>query len=109
MPRDNEPAIEVEVLEIDGEAPPPPRDPASSMARIHDDDDDNDSGPSPNPTSANWHGWPGQLRTLPAWSLPLLIIGGAILLGLVLTLGVLVAALILIYRTVRGLLRALFE
>ena len=25
MPRDNEPAIEVEVIEIDGAAPPPPR------------------------------------------------------------------------------------
>ena len=105
MPRDNEPAIEVEVIEIDGAAPPPPRDPASAMARIHDDDDD----ASPHPTSANWHGWPGQLRSLPAWYLPLILIGAAILLGLVLTLGVLVAALILIFRTVRGLLRALFE
>jgi len=114
MPRDNEPAIEVEVLEIDGEAPPPPRDPASAMARIHDDaddidDDNNNSGQAPNPTSANWHSWPRQLRTLPPWYLPLLIIGGTILLGLILTLGVLVAALILIYRIVRGLLRSLFQ
>ncbi|KAB2638036.1 MAG: hypothetical protein DVB26_08660 [Verrucomicrobia bacterium] len=105
MPRDNEPAIEVEVLEIDGAAPPPPRDPAAAALAGIDIDDTSPPGHS----AANWQRWPGQIRTLPAWWWPLLIIGGTFLLVVMLTLGVLAAALLLVYRMVRGLLRALFE
>jgi len=106
MSRDNEPAIEVEVLEIDGAAPPPPREATAAMAGI--DADDDEASPHGHP-AANWQKWPGQIRTLPAWWWPLLIAGGAILLAVMLTLGVLAAALLLVYRLVRGLLRALFE
>ena len=104
MPRDNEPAIEVEVLEIDGAAPPSPRDRASALTDIATT---NDEVP-PGPPSANWH-WPNQLRTPPAWWWPVFIVGGTILLAALLTLGVLVAVLLLIYRIIKALLRALFE
>jgi len=105
MPRDEEPAIEVEILEIDGAAPPPPRNPATGLTGMHGDAHES----SPSHPSANWQGWPGQIRTLPAWCWPLLIVAGALLLGLVLVLGVLAAVVVLIYRIIRGLLRALFE
>ena len=107
MPRDNEPAIEVEVLEIDGAAPPPPRDHASALAGIATNDDAESSPGSP---SGNWQqNWSGQLSAPPAWWWPVFFVGGAILLAIALTLGVLVVALLLIYRIIKGLLRALFE
>ena len=71
-------------------------------------DRETDESPSGHP-SANWQGWPGQIRTLPAWCWPLLIVAGGILLAALLVLAVLAAALLLIYRIIRGLLRALFE
>ena len=104
MPRDNEPAIEVEVLEIDGAAPPPPRDRASTLTGIATTNDEVPPGPPP----ANWH-WPTQPRTPPARWWPVFIVGGPILLAALLPLAVLVAVLLLIYRIIKALLRALFE
>ncbi|MEI7909826.1 MAG: hypothetical protein WCK77_09345 [Verrucomicrobiota bacterium] len=103
MTRDNEPAIEVEVVEIDGAAPPPK--PVAGAMR--DPDGDDESGGRQKWT--NWQGWPGQVRTLhPLWW-PLLIVAGGAVLALVLTIGVLAMLLLLAYRIVRGVLRALFE
>jgi hypothetical protein len=102
MPRNHQPAIEVEVLEIDGSTPPPPRPPPDPLA---DDDaqDDSRSGQS----WTNWQRWPGQVRMLhPLWW-PVLIVGGGILLAVFLTIGLCAAALLVIYRIVRGLLRGL--
>jgi len=104
MTRDNEPAIEVEVLEIDGAAPPPPKDPAGASDRGTDDDD----SPSGH-TWTNWQRWPGQVRTLHPFWWPVLIVGGGIALAVILTLGVCAAVLVVIWRIVRALLRTLFE
>ena len=106
MIRDNEPAIEVEVLEIDGAAPPPPKDPAGALTR--DATDDDDDSPSGHPWT-NWQRWPGHARTLHPFWWPLLIVGGGIVLALFLILGLCAAVLVVIYRIIRGLLRALFE
>ena len=104
MPQDREPAIEVEVLEIDGAAPPPPRAASGALDGIDDGDDSR-----PGHSWTNWQRWPGQVRTLhPLWW-PVLIVGGGILLAGFLALGVLLGVLFIIYRIVRGLLRALFE
>ena len=104
MTRDNEPAIEVEVLEIDGAAPPPSRGPTGAVNGV-DPDEDFPSGH----TWTNWQRWPGQVRTLHPFWWPLLIVGGGMLLAVVLTFGVIAVVLLIIYRIIRGLLRALFE
>ena len=104
MTRDDEPAIEVEVLEIDGAAPPPPGDATGRPDEIYQADDN----PAGGHTWARWQRWPGQVRTLhPLWW-PVLMIGGGILLALFLTLGLCAAILYAVYRIVRGGLRALF-
>jgi len=102
MNRDNEPAIEVEVIEIDG-APPPPKPSTGAADGIYHEDD------SPGGHAwTNWQRWPAQARHLhPLWW-PLLIVGGGILLVAFLALGVCLGILVAIYRIVRGLLRALF-
>jgi hypothetical protein len=103
MPRNHQPAIEVEVVEIDGATPPPAR-PASDALARDDAQDESRSGQS----WTNWQRWPGQARMLhPAWW-PVLIIGGGILLALFLTIGLCAAVLLLFYRIIRGALRALF-
>ena len=74
---------------------------------MHDDDGDDEASGGQKWT--NWQRWPGQVRTLhPLWW-PVLIVGGGILLAVVLTIGALAAALLLVYRIVREVLRALFE
>ncbi len=104
MTRDDEPAIEVEVLEIDGAAPPPPRDADGNPDMLYQDDDDAEA----RRTWAGWQNWPGQVRTLhPLWW-PLLVVGGGFVLALFLTLGLCLGVLFVAYRIVRGLLRALF-
>jgi len=105
MNRDNQPAIEVEVVEIDGAAPPPPRDLGAMPAAGRSDDDDSPTG---HPWT-NWQRWPGQVRTLhPLWW-PLLLVIGGIALALLLTVGLCLVVMLIIYRLIRGLLRALFE
>jgi hypothetical protein len=101
MPHDDEPAIEVEVIAIDGAAPPPATGAAAADARHPDD-------ATSAPAWAHWQGWPGQVRRLhPLWW-PVLIVGGGILLVIFLTAGLCAALLFTVYRIVRGLLRALF-
>ncbi|MEI6656103.1 MAG: hypothetical protein WCP45_15165 [Verrucomicrobiota bacterium] len=104
MTRDDEPAIEVEVLAIDGAAPPPPGNANGTPDALYQDESD----AAASHTRAHWQSWPGQVRTLhPLWW-PVLMVGGCILLALFLTLGLCVAILFTVYRIVRGFLRALF-
>jgi hypothetical protein len=97
MAPDPDPILEAEVLEIDGKAPPIP---------------DPSARPSPTRGSAswkNWQHWPGQVRTIhPLWW-PVILVAGGILLFLILTLGLVVAVLVTIFRILRSLLRALFS
>ena len=107
MTPDNEPPIEVEVIEIDGAAPPPPGHTPVTSAAIEAGDDDDDDLRSGH-TWTNWQRLPGQARMLhPLWW-PVLVVGGGILLAVVLTIVACVAVLLVIYRIVRGIFRALF-
>ena len=95
MAPDSDPVIEAEVLEIDGKAPPPPRDPAARATP---------SGPW-----TDWQRWPGQVRTIhPLWWPVILVVGG-VLLFLILTVGLAVAVLVTLFRLIRAVLRALFS
>ena len=103
MTHDDEPAIEVEVLAIDGAAPPPPR-PASATT-----DEPYHANVESGRTWSHGQKWPGHVRQMhPLWW-PLLIIGGGILLVLFLTAGLVLGILVAVFRIVRSLLRALFE
>jgi hypothetical protein len=100
MNRDDEPAIEVEVIAIDGAAPPPKTDAADG---IYPDD-----GPPGGQAWTHWQSWPSQARNLhPLWW-PVIIVAGGILLVVFLTAGLLLGVLFVIYRIVRDLLRVLF-
>ncbi|MCX6878059.1 MAG: hypothetical protein NTW21_30245 [Verrucomicrobia bacterium] len=100
MTTDNEPPIEVEVLEIDGVAPPKPR-----AADGIDPDGESAAGHA----WTNWQRWPGQVRHLhPLWW-PVLVVGGGLLLVIILTLVLILGTLLVIFRIIRNLLRALFS
>jgi hypothetical protein len=103
MTRNDEPAIEVEVLEIDGAAPPPPTVAAATDEEIYQDDDSTGGHPW-----TNWQRWPAQARHLHPFWWPVLIIGGCALLALFLTAGLVLGVLFIIYRIVRNLFRAVF-
>jgi len=108
MTRDNEPAIEVEVVAIDGSAPPPPghaRVPTAGSDSSDDDDDDARVVHS----WANWQRRPGQAQMLHPFWWPVFIVGGGLLLAVILAIGVCVVVLVVIYQIVRGLLRAVFS
>lgn len=107
MARDPDPVIEAEVIEIDGKAPLPPGPgtrPGSPSRRDSDDADETGAG---HPWTS-WQRWPGQVRSISPWWWPVLIVAGGILLGLLLTLGLIVGALFVIFRILRAVLRALF-
>jgi len=103
MTRDDEPPIEVEVLEIDGAAPPPPRDTAGVPEELYQDDDS-----APGHAWTNWQRWPGQARQLHPFWWPVLIVGGFVLLALFLTVGLVLGVVFLLLRIVRNLFRAVF-
>ncbi|MCF7734088.1 MAG: hypothetical protein K9N23_20560 [Akkermansiaceae bacterium] len=107
--------IEVEVLEIDGQAPAAPSPVSASPPppglRPYNPWDDRESDETPgSPFSrATWQAGTGQLRTLnPIWW-PLILILGCIALFLILTVGVMLAIVFLTFRLLRGILRALFS
>ena len=106
--------IEVEVLEVDGQPPAPPvLSPVSEAAgvrpyRAWEDPDAAEPATSPYSRATSQH-WSGSVGTLnPLWW-PLLLILGVVLLFLVLTVGAVVAILLLILRLIRGVFRALFS
>jgi hypothetical protein len=80
-------AIEVEVLEIDGSAPQP------TFAS------------EPPPKSAPWMQWQGRIRQLDRRWWPLWVLLGGVALSLLLTLGLVVAVILLILKLLQGIAR----
>lgn len=88
-------AIEVEVVEIDEATPP---------ARTADRDES-----PPGQTGNDWQQWQGRVRQLDARWWPLWVVLGAVAVALLLTVGVFLGVLFLIFRVIRGILRAIFR
>jgi hypothetical protein len=92
MAEDDPHTLEVEVIEIDGAAPPPP------PARTH----------SRTATWMEWRQWDGRIRRLdPRWW-PLWLFLGLFVFVALLTVGTTLAILYIAFRIIRGLLFALF-
>ncbi len=83
-------AIEVEVLEIDGAAPP---------AKVESGGESQSRQP--------WEKWQGRVRQLDARWWPLWVFLGIIAVALLLTVGVVLGVIFLIFRIIRGFLRAI--
>jgi hypothetical protein len=81
--------LEAEVLEIDGKQPPPPHQPEPSR---HDDP---------------WQAMRGRVVKLDRRWWPLWVLLGIIALGLALTVGVVVAAVVIVFKIVGGVFRLL--
>jgi hypothetical protein len=99
MQKDSE-EIEVEVVEIDGEAP--------IITRSQDDRIDPDEGSA----FGGWRNtsqWQGRVRRLDSRWWPLWVLLGIIALILLLTLGVVFAVIYLIIRTIRRIIVAIFR
>ncbi len=84
-------AIEVEVIEIDGVAP------AAKTASQE---------PPPEARWQNWQKWQGRVRQLDGRWWPLWVFLGAIALVLLLTVGLVVGVVFLVFRILTGILRA---
>lgn len=93
----NEPqAIEVEVVEIDGAAPPAKFDPR-------------DESP-PRPQWQDWQQqWQGRVRTLDSRWWPLWVVLGAIGVVVLLTFGLVIGVVFVVFRILSGLFRAIFR
>jgi len=89
------PAIEVEVVEIDGVIQTP-IDPAASER----------SGAGPKQWQG-WQQWQGRVRTLDARWWPLWVLLGIIAAALILTIGVVLAAIYLVALTLRAIFLAI--
>lgn len=85
-------AIEVEVLEIDGHAPPIKPETAAAPKR-----------------TAPWGQWQRRVRQLDARWWPLWVILGVIAVALLLTVGVVFGVIFMIFRVITGILRTLFR
>ncbi len=85
--------IEVEVVEIDGIAPVP-------VSHPREDED-------PRQGWNDWQNWQGRVRQLDMRWWPLWALLGIILVFLLLTIGVALGALYIIYRIIRGFLSAI--
>ncbi len=83
-------AIEVEVLEIDGAAPP---------AKV-------EAAESPQARQP-WENWQGRVRQLDGRWWPLWVFLGVIAVALLLTVGVVLGLVFLVFRIIRGFLRML--
>ncbi|MEO5913611.1 MAG: hypothetical protein ABIS50_05230 [Luteolibacter sp.] len=87
-------AIEVEVVEVDGITAP---------ARF----EPREESPSRQP-GQDWRQWQGRVRTLDSRWWPLWVFLGAIALVLLLTLGVVIGVIFIIFRIIKGILNAIF-
>lgn len=87
--------IEVEVVEIDGVAPVP------STA-------EKEKQPKPS-APFDWQKWYGRIRKLDARWWPLWVVLGVIALFLLLTVGVILGAIYLVYRIISNLLSGIVE
>ena len=91
----NEPqAIEVEVLEIDGAQPPAPFVPREDPAAQR---------------QPPWQNWQGRVRQLDARWWPPWVILGAIMIFLILTVGVVIGILMVVFRIIRGIIHAIIR
>jgi hypothetical protein len=88
-------SIEVEVVAIDG-ATPPARTAAWEDA-------------PPRRSGNDWQHWQGRVRQLDARWWPLWVVLGAVAVVLMLTVGVFLGVLFLIFRIISGILRAVFR
>jgi hypothetical protein len=95
--------IEVEVVEIDGAAPivAQPR----MRADTGIDFDDEASRSSQGFRGRDWQQWQGRIRTLDSRWWPLWVLLGIIAVFLLLTLGIVIAAVYLVLRVIRKILR----
>ncbi len=86
-------AIEVEVVEIDGATPP---------ARFET--------PEASAPRQSWQvNWQGRARKLDSRWWPLWVLLGALAVVLLLTVGLVLGIVFVIFRTLRGIIRALFR
>ena len=83
-------AIEVEVVEIDGAAPPARVDPKKQAPR-------------------QWQHWQGRIRKLDSRWWPLWVLLGAIGVVLLLTVGLVLGIVFVIFRILSAILRAIFR
>jgi len=86
-------AIEVEVVEIDGAAPP---------AKVESQEQ------APRQWHA-WHQWQGRVRTLDARWWPLWVFLGVIAVVLLLTVGLVIGVVFVVLRILAGIVRAIFR
>ncbi len=84
-------AIEVEVVEIDGAAPPVRVERARETQR------------------QNWQNWQGRIRKLDSRWWPLWVVLGAIGVVLLLTVGLVVGVVFVIFQILSAILRAIFR
>lgn len=96
MPEE-EKAIDVEVVEIDGVPPAPP---AASYPYESE-------RAGARRSREDWRQWQGRVRQLDMRWWPLWLFLGIIALFLILTVGVAAAILMIIFRIIRGILRAI--
>ena len=90
----NEPqAIEVEVVEIDGAVP---------LAKV-------DSQKETPRSRQDWQNWQGRVRQLDSRWWPLWVLLGAIAVVLLLTVGLVIGIVFVIFRILGGILRAIFR
>ncbi len=92
MEREEQEAIEVEVVSVDGIAPvrPQPEDFSQEDPRAAGWQD--------------WQGWQGRVRQLDMRWWPLWVLLGLVLLFLLFTVGIVVGMLYLVWRIIRGVL-----
>ena len=86
-------SIEVEVVEIDGAAPPAKFEAREEAPRQWQD----------------WQQWQGRVRTLDSRWWPLWVLLGAIIVVLLLTVGLFLGIVFVIYRVLSGIVRAIFR
>jgi hypothetical protein len=84
--------IEVEVVEIDGAAPP------ATVERREQV-----------PPTRPWQGWQGRVRRLDSRWWPLWVFLGTLAIFLILTAGVFLGIILVIFRMLQGMIRALMR
>lgn len=110
LPRQTEPTeIEVEVLEIDGEVLESPSVSDRGNARVDLGKDDMWRGG----VGKDWNHWRGQVQKIdmrwwPLWGIVGLVLGG-VALALLLTVGLVVGVLAVLFRLCVGVFRAIFR
>jgi hypothetical protein len=97
--------IEVEVVEIDGAAPIVAQSRSRPRTDTDMDFDDEASPTSQGFRGRDWQQWQGRIRTLNSRWWPLWVLLGIIAVFLLLTLGVVIAAIYLVLRVIRKILR----